>query len=589
MEQDNSQEIDFIQYGETLLRRRWILLSCWVAVVLCTLLITVRTRPVYQAASLIVIEREKNSGAAVQTGPMVERDNQDYYQTQYKLLQSRTLLTKVYNTLKLEQEPDFANPNGINKLSGAITIAPVQKSRLVYIRANSHDPRLAANIANTLGNIYIQSNLSNQLFMSQDVLKALQEKEGTMSSQTLFDSLPAVVNNQLVQELKKERAARQSEIASLSGRYTKMHPSVVALQANLDSINKQIEQETRRIITSLKIDLSGQLLSNNIRMIDPAEVPNKPSKPRKMLNMAIGAILGLVLGIIVVFLVEIIDQTIRTQDDVETRLKIPFLTLLPIDESHKNSGKKVAAYHSMLEKSQSVTSEAVRNLRTMIDFAEVTEANKSFLVTSSVQGEGKSYVCANIAFSIAQAGEKVLVIDGDLRRSNVHKLFRMSNAKGVSDFLARGRDTNELHDLVQKSELENLHVLTCGPRPPNPAELLNTPRMAALIEWAMKNYDRVIIDCPPVFPISDIMLWGKYISRCIFIVRHGETRVPLIQNALGQLSKTGVKLLGAVVNMSKLGGLSYSYYGTYYRYKYNYDYKADEADTKKEEKEEIPA
>ncbi|MDD4004276.1 MAG: polysaccharide biosynthesis tyrosine autokinase [Elusimicrobiaceae bacterium] len=583
-EQENLQEIDFLYYGETLLRRRWILLSCWAAVVLLVLLVTVRTRPVYQASSLIVIEREKNSGATIQSGPMVERDNLDYYQTQYKLLQSRTLLTKVYDALKLGQYEDFAEPNGIEKLYRAITISPVQKSRLVYIRASSHEPKLAASISNTLSNTYIQGNMSNQLFMSQDVLKALQEQEGTKSSSELFDSLPAVVNNPLIQELKKERANRQSEIASLSGRYTKAHPTVVSLQANLDSISRQIEQEIKRIITSLKIDLSGQLLSNNIRMIDPAIVPLKPSKPKKLLNLVIGVITGFIFGVLVVFIVEAIDQTIRTQDDVETKLKIPFLTLLPIDEAHKSTQTKTPAYHTLLAKDQSLTSEAVRNLRTMIDFAEVTEPNKSFLVTSSMQGEGKSYVCANIAFSIAQAGEKVLIIDGDLRRSNIHKLFRISNAKGVSDFLARGRDALELRELVQKSELENLDILPCGPRPPNPAELLNTPRVSALIDWAMCNYDRVIIDCPPVFPISDIMLWGKYIGRCIFIVRHGETRVKLIQNALGQLEKTGVKMLGAVVNMSKLGGLSYSYYGSYYKYKYNYNYQADsDSSDKKEE------
>ncbi len=577
-ETENSFEIDFIQYGETLLRRRWILLSCWAAVVLIALLVTVKTRPVYQASSLIVIEREKNTGNTIQSGPMVERDNQDYYQTQYKLLQSRTMLTKVYDTLKLDQYQDFANPGGIGKFAEAITISPVPRSRLVYIRASSHNPKLAAEISNTLATSYIQSNMSSQLFMSQDVLKALQEKEGTKSSAELFESLPAVVNNPLIQELKKERANRQSEIASLSGRYTKLHPSVVSLQANIDSINTQIEQEIKRIITSLKIDLSGQLLSNNIRLIDPAVVPGRPIKPRKTLNLGIGIVVGFIFGVLMVLLVETLDQTVRTQDDVENKLRLPFLSLLPIDELHRNS-KKTTAYHSLLEKDQSITSEAVRNLRTMIDFAEVSETGKSFLVTSSVQGEGKSYVCANIAFSIAQAGEKVLVIDGDMRRSNVHKMFSVSNSKGVSDFLARGKDAEELRGLIQKTELDNLSILTCGPRPPNPAELLNTPRVSALLNWAHANYDRVIIDCPPVFPISDIMLWGRYINRCIFIVRHGTTRVKLIQNAINRLNSTGVKALGAVINLSKLGGLSYSYYGSYYKYHYNYYYR-DEKETK---------
>jgi capsular exopolysaccharide synthesis family protein len=162
----------------------------------------------------------------------------------------------------------------------------------------------------------------------------------------------------------------------------------------------------------------------------------------------------------------------------------------------------------------------------------------------------------------------------------MHKLFKVSNSKGVSDFLAKGADPSEIAGYIQKTELENLDVLPCGPRPPNPAELLNTPRVSALVNWGKKNYDRIIIDCPPVFPISDIMLWGRHIERCIFVIKHGKTRVKLIANAISRLKKTGVKILGAVVNMSKLGGLSYSYYGSYYKYHYNYYYRDESKEAK---------
>ena len=136
----------------------------------------------------------------------------------------------------------------------------------------------------------------------------------------------------------------------------------------------------------------------------------------------------------------------------------------------------------------------------MVDFAEVGSKSKSVIVSSSVQGEGKSYVAGNLAVAIAQAGEKVLIVDGDLRRSNMHKVFRVSNAKGLSDFLGGGRNTEDILPLIQPTDVKNLSILTCGPRPPNPAELLNTPRLSAFLTWAQANYDRIIVDCPPMFP-----------------------------------------------------------------------------------------
>jgi len=216
----------------------------------------------------------------------------------------------------------------------------------------------------------------------------------------------------------------------------------------------------------------------------------------------------------------------------------------------------------------------------MVDFAEVGQKSKSFMITSSVQGEGKSYVGANLATAFAQAGERVLIVDGDLRRSNLHKLFRVSNSKGLSDYLAGGRNVEDVAPLIQETDVKGLSILTCGPRPPNPAELLNTPRLSAFLNWASTEYDRLIIDCPPMFPISDALLWGKYIKGCVFVTAFGKTRVPLIKNAARRLTQAGIKVLGNVVNMAKFGGLSYSYYG--YSYQYNYHYGPDaEEKTKK--------
>jgi len=569
-ENDNDFELDLAGYLELFLRRVWVVLSVWTAVVIIAALVTFNIKPVYQSSSLLVIEKERGGAANVyQGGPTVERSNEDYYQTQYKLLKSETLLNTVYNKLNLASVEDFAA--GPAALGKALTISPVPRSRLVYIRANSHSPQVSADIANAVASTFIDQNLSNQLFISKDVLNALQSNQSMAESRKLFESLPAVVNNTLIQQLKKDASGLRAQSAELASRYTGKHPQLLSINANLQAIEDQIRNETDKIIQSLKIDLSGQLMGNNIRLIDPALAAKAPIKPRKLFNMLLALAGGLVLGLFAAVLVDLIDQTLRTQEDVEHKLRLPFLGIIPLTPQSKSR----TAYNHLMLAEHSLASEAIRNLRTMVDFAEVSQKSKSFMVTSSVQGEGKSYVCANLAAAIAQAGEKVLLVDGDLRRSNLHRVFRVSNSGGLSGFLAAGRSVDELSALIQETDVPNLSLLTCGPRPPNPAELLNTPRLSAFLSWAGATYDRVIVDCPPIFPISDALLWGKYINNCVFVSKFGKTRVPLIKTATRQISASGIKLLGAVVNMSKFGGLAYSYYGSHY-YKYSYHYSEEQ-------------
>lgn len=573
---DNELEFDISYYLELILRRRWVALSVFVSVVIVVALVTFNTRPVFQSQALLVIEKERGNNVIYQGGPTVERGNDDYYQTQYKLLKSEALLKTVYQRLNLENIPEFAGVYGYRKLIKPVVIAPVPRSRLVYIKVDSFDPVLAANIANEVGKVFIEQNLSNQLFISKDVLNALQADRAGNQSRAIYESLPAVVNNTLIMDLKRESAKLQSQVAEASGRYTPKHPQVLALTANLQAVQGQIKEETDKVIQSLKIDLSGQLMGNNIRLIDAAMPPTGPIKPRKSFNMMLALIGGVVLGLFAAVLVEFIDQTVRTQEDVENKLGLPFLGIVPMTRQVKEQ----TSYNHLILQEHSLISESIRNLRTMVDFAEVGSKSKSVIVSSSVQGEGKSYVAGNLAVAIAQAGEKVLIVDGDLRRSNMHKVFRVSNAKGLSDFLGGGRNTEDILPLVQATDVKNLSILTCGPRPPNPAELLNTPRLSAFLTWAQENYDRVIVDCPPMFPISDALLWGKYINNCIFVAAFGKTRVPLIKTAIKRFANSGIKVLGAVVNMSKFGGLSYSYYG-YYQYNYNYGPDADGQDGEK--------
>ncbi len=555
----SSDELDLTHYLDVLMRRRWIVAAAAVIVFVTTALVTFTMRPVYQASTMLDIEKERG-GAAVQTGSMIENSDEDYYQTQYKLLQSESLLRKVYGELNLAATADFADPHGFDKFQKAIAISPVLRSRLVYVRAESHDPKLAAAISNQISTDFTQQNLANQLFISKEVLQALQMKDGRAA----YDSLPAVVNSPLIQQLKAQYAKVQSEYADMSARFTPRHPAMIALHANMTALGGQIQAETDRIVQSLKTELSGQLKGNNVRIIDPADVPQKPVRPRKFMNLFLGLLGGLALGVSLAFLIETIDQSVRTQEDVENRLSLPFLGVIP--HTQVKDGRIM---EPLLAKELSLTSEAFRNLRTMVDFAGVDGKAKVLLVTSTVQGEGKTYVASNLAVALSQLGESVLLIDGDLRRPQVHRAFGVTKEQGLSDFLSHGKEVRELDALVHKTEVPGLKVLPCGPRPPNPSELLNTPRLQALVAWARENYDRVVVDCTPMFPINDTLLWGRHAKSAVFVTRYGKTRLPLILDAGKKLATGGVKVLGVAINSATPGGLSYASYGYYYQQYYH--------------------
>lgn len=557
-EQTTSDELDFSHYLDVILRRRWVVFAAFSIVFVSTLLYTLTTRPVYQASALLVIEKER--GGVTQSGSMVENSNDDYYQTQYKLLRSRTLLQRVYADLSLEKTEDFADPNGVINLQNSVTISPVLRSRLVYVRVDSHEPSLAAAIANRLSEAFVEQNLANQLFISKEVLQTLQAKGGDSNAA----DLPAVVNNALIQSLKGEYAKLQSSYAELYARYTEKHPSVIRVKSSMIALDSQIRSETGRIVASMKTELSGQLKGNNVRIIDTAETPQKPIRPKKLASLLMGIIGGFAAGIGLAFVIEILDQSVRTQEDVENKLGLPFLGQIPLA-----SGQKGVVYEALLSKDLSLTSEAVRNLRTMVDFAGLPHNIKTILVTSTVQDEGKSYVASNLTVAFSQLGEKVLLITGDMRRPAIHKNFKVSSERGLSDFLAKGQRVEELADLVQKSDVPGVDILPCGPRPPNPSELLNTPRLGALVAWAKTNYDRVIVDCTPMYPIHDTLLWGRHVGAAIFVVRYGRTRAPLVTKACQRLREGGVKILGAVVNAAKPGGLTYAAYGYYYQQYYH--------------------
>ena len=560
----NEEELDITALMGVVFKRFWLIVATALLGLLVAILVNVFMRPVYEATVLMMINQE-NAGKIDDSSYGSFASVEDYYRTQYQLLASRSLLESVYKQLNLDQYEEFAK--GIVSLRKAIKIDPVTRSRLVNVKARAYDASLATDIANTLANTFVQENVSNRISMGQDIIRALESTEMNAADQELLNSMPQVVNSDFIKSLKQQEASLERNLAQLTSKYTPQHPEVVSVRSQLSATRAQIALETRRLVQSIKIELSGQFSGNNIRVVDPAIVPKIPVLPRKLINLVVGMFGGALIGLLLAFLMEFLDQTIKTSEDLEKKLGLPFLGFVP----HEKLKKKESEYASMLKEGNILLAENVRNVRTMLEFTLSDDRKAPFLVSSSMQGEGKSHLSANLAVALAQIGKKVLLIDGDLRRCRLHKVFKVSPEKGLSNIWDRDPAKADYAANVQPvADVPNLFIMTAGQRPPNPADLLNTPRLADFIAWAQKNYDQVMVDCPAILPVADTMLWGKYIPRTIFVIKHGKTPVRSAKMALDKLQKAGVKILGVVLGHYKAQGLTYGKYGYYKNYSYYY-------------------
>ena len=564
MENINNEELDLSYYINVIFKRFWLIVGMIAVGLVAAVLVNLLMRPAYKATVLMMINQE-DAGKIDSTPYGSFASEEDYYRTQYQLLQSRSLLEKVYKNLDLGRYEQFQNPDGLKKLEKAMDIEPITRSRLVKVSVTAYDPALAAQTVNTLADTFVADNVSNRVFMGQDVIAALESTERSDEEQELLNSMPQVVNSDFIKTLKQQSAQLAAERARLAAKYTDKHPDLISVQNQLNAVNAQINTETRRLVQSIKIELSGQFSGNNIRVIDPAVTPEKPVRPRKLINLAVGLLAGGLLGLLLVFVLEFLDQSVKSSEDLEEKLKLPFFGFVPYEKTKK----KESEYASLLKDGNFLQAENVRNVRTMLDFALADNHNAPLLITSSMQGEGKSHLTATLLVAMAQTGKKVLLVDGDLRRSRAHRIFKLSTEKGLSNIWdADPKKADYAANVQPVKDVPNLFVMTSGQRPPNPAELLNTPKLADFINWAVKNYDQVVIDCPAILPVSDTLLWGKYIPRAVFVIKYGETNAKLAQVALDKLRKAGIKVLGAVIGHYRPTGLSYGKYGYYKTYGY---------------------
>jgi polysaccharide biosynthesis transport protein len=332
-------------------------------------------------------------------------------------------------------------------------------------------------------------------------------------------------------------------------------------------------------------DLQRMMRVNNIRVVDRPSAPRKAIRPRVAVNIALGVLAGLLLGIGAAMGRAMLDRTVKTPDDVERELGLPFLGLLPeFDERDKKNAKRHRPRHRGKVAAQPVRrelivhdqptsgiAEASRAIRTNLLFMSPDQPYKVLLISSAGPAEGKTTVCCCIAVAMAQAGQKVVLIDGDLRKPRLHQIFKKGPDIGVTSALLDDSVIDDEEAL--KTDVPNLYVIPAGHIPPNPAELLHSARFHALLQKLKGRFDRVLIDSPPIVAVTDAAVLSTLADGTVLVVRAFSTNNDLARHSVRSMLDVGAKTVGVVLNAVDLNRQEYGYYH-YYAYKHYGEYRA---------------
>lgn len=739
-DQEIQKEIDLRDYLRVLSKRRWTIISLFLLIVMIAAVHTFTTTPYYQATARIVIEKENPNLVSVEEVMAVDSTGTDYYQTQYKIIESRSVAREVVERLNLDKSPEFKpepqthfvgrfkgwirqslafwkqriqglmntgekkgqdlpdpSPKSklVSQLVSRIQVNPIRNSRLVDVAVEAKDPALATKMANAVVQVYIDQNLETKLKAAKDAVKWLAERieeekkkvevaenalleykeqnqiitdfssdaenitaeklaklnarvveaeaerveaqtryfqaKRLVNTPEMLDSIPEVLSNELIQEIKATEVQLYNRMTELSKRYGSNHPKMIALKSELAELKDRKIKEARRVVHSLRSEyelarereqslktalenqkneslemnrkaieygvlrrqaessrqmyellikrfketsLTEDMKTGNIRVIDEAELPRSPVRPKKQRNLLLAVVLGLMVGVGMAFFLEYLDNTIKLPDEIAEHLQIPYLGPIPAFNTD-NKGKKQGSELITIRSPRSTPSESFRGIRTGILFSSPDHSPQIIQISSAMPAEGKTLCAVNLAVVMVQSGGRVLLVDCDMRRPRIHNIFQVERDIGISGVLV-GSVSKEA--AVIPTEIENLDIIPSGEIPPNPSELLGSDAMKRFLDEMREKYDRIIIDSPPMTAVTDAMVLSRSADGLLLVIRAGEVSRQVLQGTISRANMANARILGAVLNGIQAGkdGYYYNYYQSYYYY-----YGQDEEKKKK--------
>lgn len=355
--------------------------------------------------------------------------------------------------------------------------------------------------------------------------------------------------------------------------------NIKLLQQNIDT-NKGFLDNLRKQVSGN--DIAAQGSDNNISVIEVAIPPDAPVAPRRLMTVMAALFLSTLFGMGLALVLEYLDDTIRSTEDIEAFLQLPALAAIPrIDSQQKRKLLLVGASENGQDEDDFVSSEllihadprsslaeAYRHLRTSILLSTAGRAPKSLLITSSLPSEGKTTTATNTAISLAQTAAKVLIIDADMRRPRLHSIFNLDNRDGLSTLLSNELSDEEIDRVVVQDERSKLYMLTSGPVPPNPAELIGSEQMATLLKMLQQRFTHIVVDSPPIASFTDGVLIASMVDGVILVVNSGQSSRQVVRRTRQLLNEIGAKIFGVVLNKVNLTSDNSYYYQHYYHSNY---------------------
>ncbi len=567
-----------------------------------------RQTPLYQAQARFVIL------PAAQT-------TYDYY-SYLNNLNIISTYTELLTTEDLLYEA--SNKLGFPVMKGQATATQVGETKFVVLTVKDTDPYKAAVIANGLVNILIDQNVKLQTVQFESAERNLQARvdqaedqiatiEGQITSlsteilqkqienvqaqmtdvQSQINSIKLDMSNvdpNSTSEVDQARLANDQakidELSPILALYQEIYTQLVVLgktpdtgeasSVDLDRLKTTLNLYQQIYISSINsletLRLSKAQSTPTVMQVETAIKPTSPISPKPIQSAVLGAAIGLFVTAAFAFLIEFLDDTLKTPDDIKDLLDTPVIGF--IGELKHNPKQDEDALGLFVAKNpRSPVAEAFRSLRTNLEYSSVDHPAKTILVTSSGESEGKSTVAANLAIVEAQSGKKVIIIDADMRRPKVHVQFNKSNRRGLSDVVTgklRIEDVAKSYDQV-----ENLSIITCGTIPPNPSELLGSEKMSQTLKDLEDRYDLVILDTPPMI-VSDAQILSGKVDGVIFVVIPGQTRAIAALRPIEELRRIGSPVLGIVANrIPKSRDYYYGGYNYYSPYSNHYSYQTE--------------
>ena len=620
-------ELSLGDYWRIIIKRRMIVLITFASVLTSTIIYTNSQTPLYEANSAV---RVAINARAFQDGGVFVPQIGDIMSTYANLILSNDVMERVVLRLGLLSPEatveDLSDKS--DEIRDSISVRQSGDTGVIRISVVYQDPELAAAIANQSAEAFVEVDLLQKTKQARNLRRFIESQLALFtkklgSTETEMKEFKEEGRNfGLATGLEQELSLLEKERSFLLKQFTDRHPDVIKVNDEIARVEKRLREiptdalDMARMQRELEINDSTYRMMkdkyesarlaeaeqvSDITVIQTASIPRTPISPQKKLNKMLGSVVGLILGVILAFLNENIDTSIGTIEDVERTVRLPVIGIVPffdphheqapwwrIDRQffniiHKTREKPPdSEYLIMNQDTFSTLAEAYRILRTFVEFLmeKKTAGGKIILFTSTGPQEGKTLTTSNLAISLAQAGKKTLLIDADLRRPMVHRLFGLKRSPGLSDVLlgtislAEARRTmgdilvgenSKWDQLLTSKMLDRLEILVAGTYTQSPAELLGSDEMKNLIEHAHLRYDYILVDTPPVLPVTDARTIGPLADATFFVYRAGKTARRALTRAREELNLAGVKVKGIILNQATPEvTLTDSYYYQYY-------------------------